>query len=240
MSKEVSLVCHRGQPLRYPENSLEGYEFVLGLGAKYIETDINITADHIPILCHDSDVTRLTGKDLVVTENEFSQIKDLSAGYPERFKDKFEDFRISSLAQLSQIIKQWPEVIGFIEIKEESVHFFGHKAIDITISALKEVSQQCVLISFDYDALLYAKKTYDIEIGWVLPGCTVKDYLKAQKLNPKYLFVDTDLCPEKFINHWPGDWEWAVYTVNTATDVAYYASLGIKIIETDCYSELKE
>ena len=39
---------------------------------------------------------------------------------------------------------------------------------------------------------------------------------------------------------WPGSWKWVVYTANTAKEVKHYAGLGIELIETDRYSELKQ
>ncbi|HBH35210.1 MAG TPA: glycerophosphodiester phosphodiesterase, partial [Gammaproteobacteria bacterium] len=38
-------VAHRGDPFRFPENSLAGYHSAIAAGANYIETDIQLTAD---------------------------------------------------------------------------------------------------------------------------------------------------------------------------------------------------
>ena len=41
------LIGHRGEPESWPENSLAGYRAILEAGARYIETDVQITADGV-------------------------------------------------------------------------------------------------------------------------------------------------------------------------------------------------
>ncbi|MBL4763235.1 MAG: hypothetical protein JKY93_11135, partial [Gammaproteobacteria bacterium] len=48
------LVAHRGEPDNYPENSLQGFQTALSAGAKFLETDIQITKDDVAILSHDA------------------------------------------------------------------------------------------------------------------------------------------------------------------------------------------
>jgi glycerophosphoryl diester phosphodiesterase len=95
-----------------------------------------------------------------------------------------------------------------------------------------------VLISFDYDALVYARERYNFPVGWVLPKWSAENKIKAEKLSPDYLFVDKAFCPENKTGIWPGSWQWVVYTVNTVEAIKTYTRLGINIIETDCVSKL--
>jgi glycerophosphoryl diester phosphodiesterase len=44
---------HRGARGFRPENTLPSFEFALDLGVNAIETDVHLTADGVPILCHD-------------------------------------------------------------------------------------------------------------------------------------------------------------------------------------------
>lgn len=56
------LQAHRGARALWPENSLPGFAYVLGLGVTTIETDIAITRDGVLVLSHDPtlnpDITR--------------------------------------------------------------------------------------------------------------------------------------------------------------------------------------
>ena len=56
------LVAHRGYPRHYPENTLIGIEAAIRAGAAYVEVDIQLSSDQVPLLYHDSDMQRLSGK----------------------------------------------------------------------------------------------------------------------------------------------------------------------------------
>ena len=90
---QTILIGHRGEPSSYPENSLAGFEAVLHAGAAYIETDVQLSADGVPVLCHDPDVMKLTGHDYVVMQTDYATLSRLPAGYPERFGTRFADAR---------------------------------------------------------------------------------------------------------------------------------------------------
>jgi len=48
---------HRGARGLGPENTLAGFEIALDLGVTSIETDVHLTKDNVPILCHDANIT---------------------------------------------------------------------------------------------------------------------------------------------------------------------------------------
>ncbi len=241
MTGRVTLIAHRGQPDRYPENSLPGFEHVLEAGAGFVETDIHLTLDGVPVLSHDSHLLKLTGKQIFVADHNYDDIRALSAGYPDRFGEQFRHFHIASLQQFVDLMAQWPAVKCFIELKQAALSNFGMKAVDLMMQVLQPIRSQAIIISFDCEAMQYCKQHYsDVEIGWVLPQWNEENQAKAMALGPRYLFVDTDYCPQNQAQLWSGVWEWAVYTVNTAKDVEFYAGLGIELIETNRYSELKQ
>jgi len=47
------LVAHRGWQRRYPENTLPAIKGALDAGARYIEVDVQLSADGVPVLFHD-------------------------------------------------------------------------------------------------------------------------------------------------------------------------------------------
>lgn len=239
MMGRVTLVAHRGQPLSFPENSLQGFGHVLEAGAAYVETDVHITADGVPVLSHDANLLKLTGKQIIIADHAYDTIKDMSAGYAERFDDRFKDYRIATLAQFVELLQGYPDVTCFIELKASSLNYFGLKAVDLVVKALQPILSQSVLISYEYDALQYAQQHDELPLGWVLPEWSEENRIKAQSLEPRYLFVDSDFCPQDQAEIWSGPWEWVVYTLNTAEQVEHYAGLGIELIETNRYTELR-
>jgi glycerophosphoryl diester phosphodiesterase len=47
------VISHRGYHVRLPENTLESFKAAIAMGVDGIETDIRLSADQVPILCHD-------------------------------------------------------------------------------------------------------------------------------------------------------------------------------------------
>ncbi len=240
MTGRVSLIAHRGEPMNFPENSLSGFEHALKHGARYVECDVQITADGVPILSHDANLLKLTGKQIIIADHDWSELRDMPAGYAERFGDRFENERIATLEQFVELMSAQDHVLSFIELKESSIDYWGMKAVQLVLEQLQPIAGDCALISFSDDALAHARKHYDVPIGWVLPEWLERNRERAQELAPEYLFVDTEFCPDDPSALFEGVWEWVAYTINTPQEVAHYAGLGIELIETDRFSELSK
>jgi glycerophosphoryl diester phosphodiesterase len=74
------VVAHRGASSTHPENTLESFEAALSAGAQMVELDVRLTADGVPVVLHDPDVSRTTDGAGLVHELPFSQVKGLNAG----------------------------------------------------------------------------------------------------------------------------------------------------------------
>ena len=70
---------HRGAAAYAPENTLESFREARRRGATWVETDIVLTADGVPILMHDDSLKRTTGVDRLVAETRRA---DLPASVP--------------------------------------------------------------------------------------------------------------------------------------------------------------
>jgi glycerophosphoryl diester phosphodiesterase len=46
------LIAHRGDTLHYPDNTRPAFEAALRAGATYVEIDVQLTADRVPVLFH--------------------------------------------------------------------------------------------------------------------------------------------------------------------------------------------
>ena len=228
------LIAHRGEPVTWPENSVQGYREVLAAGARYIETDVQITADGVAVLSHDPSLHRLTGRDLAVTDTPADTVLSLPAGYPERFGDRYRDYRISTLAEFTALLADWPQARAFVEIKHASINAFGaDRVIGIMLETLADVPGQCILISFEYAALAHARERTDLPLGWVLPHWDDEHRQLAENLAPDYLFVNHKRLPPLPAALWDGPWQWVVYTVNRAEEISLYLERGFAMIETN-------
>ena len=72
------LVAHRGYSGRYPENTLLAYKAAREQGALYMELDLQMTSDRVPVLHHDESLLRMAGVDI--------DVRDVKAKY---FKKRY-------------------------------------------------------------------------------------------------------------------------------------------------------
>jgi glycerophosphoryl diester phosphodiesterase len=234
-----TLIGHRGEPDNWPENSLAGFEAVLAAGARYIETDVQLTADGIPVLSHDASLLRVTGQDVMVTASSYADIKNIPAGYEERFGKKYHGYRLARLEQLAELLQQWPAARAFIEFKDASLVAHGYpRVIDTVMDIIRPVAGQCIMISFDYEALQYLRSHYQTPVGWVLPEWSDSNRSRAVTLAPEYLFCNRKRLPPDTEALWPGPWQWAVYTVNDPAAAQVFLQRGIQLIETNVIRQM--
>ena len=66
--KYIVVAAHRGDWRNYPENSIQGIESAIDMGADIVEIDLAMTADSVLVLMHDRTVDRTTdGKGAVIS-----------------------------------------------------------------------------------------------------------------------------------------------------------------------------
>jgi len=78
------VVAHRGASSTHPENTLASFEAALALGAPVLELDVRLSADGIPVVLHDPDLSRTTDGSGWVHELAFEQIHAVNAGTADR------------------------------------------------------------------------------------------------------------------------------------------------------------
>jgi glycerophosphoryl diester phosphodiesterase len=55
------VVAHRGASATFAENTLEAFDAAVAAGARAVEFDVRLSADGIPVVVHDPDVSRVAG-----------------------------------------------------------------------------------------------------------------------------------------------------------------------------------
>ncbi len=60
------VIGHRGAAAYAPENTLESFREAKRRGASWVEIDVKLTADGVPIVMHDASLKRTTGVDRLV------------------------------------------------------------------------------------------------------------------------------------------------------------------------------
>jgi len=72
------IIGHRGQPLRYQENTLDGFKSVEKMGADGYELDIYKTKDDKLVVFHDDDTMRMTGVKKLIWESTYEELRQLN------------------------------------------------------------------------------------------------------------------------------------------------------------------
>ena len=78
--KLPKLIGHRGVRDLCPENTLESISKAFDFGLTYVEIDVKISKDGVPILLHDDTLDRTTNGTGIAVDFEYSHLKKLDAG----------------------------------------------------------------------------------------------------------------------------------------------------------------
>lgn len=90
-------IAHRGASAFYPENTLEAFEGAHRLGAQWVETDVMLTQDGVPVLFHDDTLERFTGEKKYIASMDYEDLRRVDVG---SWKDaKFKGVCVPTLAQ---------------------------------------------------------------------------------------------------------------------------------------------
>ncbi|MBT8115220.1 MAG: hypothetical protein KJP04_07555 [Arenicella sp.] len=230
------LVAHRGYSGRYPENTLLSYQAAYEHGARYLELDLQMTRDRVPVLHHDQSLMRMAGVDLDVRDISAKQFKSLKASYPERFAEEFADNCFTTFRRFCNWLKKYPDVTVFVEMKQESIDRFDVPVFfdEVQRRILKaEVESQCVIISFNDQVIEYSRKISPMRTGWVIPRRSDRNRDIAKQLKPDFLFCDKAILPKSDQEIWQGSWQWAVYNLDDVASAVDMANRGIPFLETN-------
>ena len=229
-----TLIAHRGDNTNYPENTLKAIEEALKAGATSFEFDVQMNADQSLVVFHDADFSRMAGDNnkriYDVSDDEMS---DISIHEPEQFAQQHYPTHISYVDEILELLKQYPEVQVYVEIKDDSLEFWGIEIVmKKLIEKLKGFEKQAVIISFNVAALTYAKAHSDIRIGLVFEDHSEAYKKIATKLQPEFMICWHQTLPKE--NVWSGNWKWMVYTVNEVALAKRLFERGdIDFVETD-------
>ena len=235
------LIAHRGHTHLYPENTLASLAAAARAGARFVEFDVQLSKDRVPVLMHDPDLHRTTGRRGRVHDTPASELSRISAHEPDRLGDRHHGERIPLLAEACSLIDNHPGVTAFVEVKDHSVQAFGAAfAADVVIDVLSGVEhpERFVVISYNRDVLRRVRTSGPHEVGWVLRTWDQPARAAADADQPHYLFCNIRKVPPDDRPFWPGRWRWAVYEIPDADTALHWARRGAHMLETFRIAEI--
>lgn len=157
----VILSAHRGDRLKYPENTLPAFSAALDFGVDMIETDIRMTKDNELVIIHDRSALRTTGVDKNIDEMTLDEVKKINAGFsfnPDVHAEIPTVKEFLDLIKGSNILVNW-------EIKVYPKDFGEEITYEVTDKLIKlieeyDMTKYSMINSFSKKTLEYIKKKY--------------------------------------------------------------------------------
>lgn len=126
------VVGHRGDPSKYPEETIQSDSAAFDDGADYVELDLHVSKDNVLVVSHDRDLSRVVGSSVIVSQNNFHYLSSLTQPNGEH---------IISLDQLFQYYKNKPKTKFLIETKKTS-HGYPKNMEDLLAKSIKKYHMQ--------------------------------------------------------------------------------------------------
>lgn len=228
-----TIIAHRGNAAEFPENTLQGLESAVSLGVRYVEFDVQLTADNVPVVFHDADLARVGGRPECVHDLTWSALAELPVGEVARLGHAHAFTYPPSLAQAVDALAGWDGVTAFVEIKRSSLRRFGRETVLRRIAqVLQPVMDRCVLISFDLPSVKIMRLMTGGRIGWVLSQYDADSQQQAAELAPEFLFANIERLPPEPEPLWAGPWAWALYEVRDLKTARSCQARGAAFVET--------
>jgi len=228
----VQVIAHRGASKFVPENTMVAFQKAHDLGCPYIECDVGLTQDNIPIIIHDDTLERTTNGSGFIINQPYEYIKTLDAGHWKGAE--FVDLKVPTLQELlnwHSISRGWIN----LEIKEVPI-----KTVPLIVSSvLTEIQnarfkENIVISSFQFEIMMSLKEYTDYSRAFLTIYATDFAISQALKSNCNQINVSRTWITRPFIEkaHHQG-LKVGVYTVNHIDEFLKFCEWGIDVIFTD-------
>ena len=99
--QDMLAIAHRGASMLAPENTLAALRLAHSAGAAWVECDVQLTRDDVPVIIHDETLGRTTNLSGKLCDYTYKQIQECDAG--SWFSERFSSERIPTLTQWLQL-----------------------------------------------------------------------------------------------------------------------------------------
>ncbi|HEV7714300.1 MAG TPA: glycerophosphodiester phosphodiesterase family protein [Steroidobacteraceae bacterium] len=235
----LHLVAHRGDAAGHPENTLPAFQSALALGVRFIEIDVQISANGVPVTVRGSEIVRGARLESVA-ELTAAELGQVDASEPLRFGARFHGTGIPRMVDVLSLLTKRPETTVFVTIGRASLTRFGHdQVVAQVVETLKPFRSRCVVVSADLPAVHRARQIAGMPIGWAVSTYDNHTRLKYEALQPEYLFCNHGVLPPAS-TLWRGPWHWVVRDASTIEVALDLAERGADFVATADVRSLSE
>ncbi len=154
--KLPKLIGHRGVKDLCPENTLESIARAFEIGLNFVEIDVKISKDKVPILLHDDTLDRTTNGNGLAIDYDYENIKKLDAG-----KFFYKKNTNIFVPKLEDILSLCANNNGNLNIELKPNKNFEKENVDQICKITKNINQIDIFFSsFDMISILEISKLY--------------------------------------------------------------------------------
>lgn len=196
------VISHRGANLEAPQNTLPAFVKSVEIGVDGFETDIHLTKDGVPVVCHNYTIDETSDGKGDIKDMTYEQLLEYDFG--SWFHDKFKDTKIPTVEEFLSLCENADIEIMNIEIKPPRDG--NMEIVAKTIEAVKAhgLFDKLLISSFDSNVLVECKNIDpECKTGFLYAPNKKKYYLnmlfgyvefakkiKADYLHPHFLSVN--------------------------------------------------
>ena len=242
---DFGTIAHRGFASKAPENTFASFDTAIENNFLYIETDVQLTSDNIPVIIHDEKVDRTSDGKGKVSEKTLTDIKKLDAG--SWFSSKYKNEKIPTL---SELLKKYNNKIHLVlELKSDQ------SDLPKQVSALIEnenwdkiagnpMSQipGLTIVSFHLEQLLRSIELMPVvRHGWLVGELTDTDIDIASKLGIQGIFPYAKMTSEHSVKYAKEKGLFvAVWGIQNAEEVVMLKKIGVSAVTADWPDQIQE
>lgn len=157
---KCNVISHRGANMVAPQNTIIAFKKSIEIGCDGFETDIHLTKDGIPVVCHNFTIDETSTGKGAIKDMTLEQLRAFDFG---KYKgEEFEGVKIPTLDEFLEISKSMGDDMKVLDIELKSEHFgeAGTELAEKTIDAVKNhgLFDKLLISSFDPALLVVCKK----------------------------------------------------------------------------------
>src|ERR1044072_4053336 len=154
----LHLVARGGDASGHPENTLPAFQAALDLGVRFVEVDVQLSSNGVPMAVRGDDVM-MDGVLLSVSDLTAAELALVDASESHRFGQRFNGTCIPRLVDVLSLITKRPETTVFVNVGRASLSHFGTDQVIAQVSdTLKPFRARCIVVSQDLPAIHRARQ----------------------------------------------------------------------------------
>jgi glycerophosphoryl diester phosphodiesterase len=230
----VWVVAHRGASGHAPENTLAAFRKAVEMGARFIETDLQISRDARIVAIHDTTLDRTTNGHGLVHALTLEQIRLLDAGswFEARAQASYAGERVPTLDEILAFSKEH-DTNFYLEIKSGSAWGVEHSVVAAVRNS--HAFARVVILSFDpatLDSVYRLDETIMTGFLCEIPSPDLVE--RAVKIGARQLAPRGDLVTPALVKHaHESGLQVVAWTINDPAQMLRLIDAGVDGIMTD-------